>query len=89
MADSAWKSLVTVADTLSAQALIDRLQLEGVPARIESDSSLLGAARLCHVMVPTNQVHRARRLLEAESFTDAELRFLATGELDDEPPTSP
>ena len=76
-----WKSLITVFDTISAQVLVDRLNAEGVPTQLKSDSSLFGVARSCEILVPAEVLSRARRLLAAEPFSDSELSWLATGEL--------
>jgi hypothetical protein len=81
MSDTSWQLLVTVFDTLSAQVLSERLNNEGVPTRLQSDSELLGVARACKVLVPAAQMHRARSLLSSEQLSDAELAYLATGEI--------
>lgn len=81
MSDSQWQPVVMVLDTLSANALAERLRLEGIPARVDSDSSLLGAARPCRVLVERANLQRARWLLASGGFTDEELTYLATGEL--------
>jgi hypothetical protein len=77
-----WKIIATVPDTMSAQALLTYLEAEGVPSRVQTDTSLLGEARRCDILVPLELSHRARSLLAQGNFTDAELTFLATGELD-------
>jgi hypothetical protein len=76
-----WVTAAAVSDTLSAQALCERLHAEGVSARVQSDSELLGAARQCRILVPQEALHRAKRILSEAPFTDAELAWLATGEL--------
>jgi hypothetical protein len=76
-----WQSLLTVSDTISAQALAERLNAEGVPTKIEMDSSLLGEARGCEILVPGELLQRARWLLSSGQFSDEELTYLATGEL--------
>ncbi len=68
-----------VSDTLSAQAICERLLSEGVTARIQSDTALLGTARQCRVQVPAEVEHRAKRVLADAQFSDAELEELATG----------
>jgi hypothetical protein len=80
-----WQIVATVPDTMSAQALLTYLEAEGVPARIQTDTLLLGEARRCDILVPPELSHRARWLLAQGSFTDAELTFPATGELDSGP----
>jgi len=81
MSDSSWKSLATVFDTLSAQVLVERLNGEGVPTRLKTDSSLFGAARRCEILVPAELLNRAQWLLSSAQFSDTELSYLATGEL--------
>jgi Putative prokaryotic signal transducing protein len=84
MALSSWKTLITVFDTISAQVLVDRLNAEGVPTQLKSDSSLFGVARSCEILVPEEVLWRARRLMATEPFSDSELSSLATGEPDSE-----
>jgi hypothetical protein len=80
-----WATVAVVSDTLSAQAVFERLVSEGVEARVQSDTALLGAARQCRVQVPVEAEHRAKRVLADAQFTDAELDDLATGEAGDDP----
>ena len=80
MSNSQWKPVAVVLDTLSANAIAERLQLEGIPARIQSDSSLLGAARQCRVLVQADDLRRAGAVLSESGFTEEELARLATGE---------
>ena len=75
-----WEIIAVVADTLSAQALIGLLASEGIRARVQADSELLGAARQCRVLVPRKVVDRARCLLWQTRFSDEELSALAVGE---------
>jgi hypothetical protein len=81
MSESTWQLLVTVYDTISAQLLTDRLNGEGVPTQVRSDSELLGMARACQIFVPPELLHRARHVLDSERFSDSELAWLATGRL--------
>jgi hypothetical protein len=82
MRQGEWEIIATVPDTMSAQALLTYLEAEGVPSRVQTDTSLLGEARRCDILVPPELSRRARSLLAQGNFTDAELTFLATGELD-------
>jgi hypothetical protein len=79
--DTAWQVVATFADLASAHAIAALFRSEGVPAEVISDTSLLGEARHCEIRVPQELVHRARWLMSQAQFTDAELTFLATGEL--------
>ena len=78
---SAWDVVATVPDVQSAHVLLVLLRTEGVPAEVLSDTPLLGEARRCEIRVPSEMAHRARWLISGAQFTDAELTFLATGEL--------
>lgn len=80
MSDSSWRRLMTVLDVLSAQAIVERLMSEGVPARVRTDSSLLGTARRCEILVPDGLFERAEWLLSSGQFSDDELASLAIGE---------
>jgi len=72
-----WDVAAAVADTLSAQALIGLLASEGVPARMQSDTALLGEARQCRILVPRELIRRARCVLWQTRFSDEELAALA------------
>jgi hypothetical protein len=74
--------VATFPDVPSAHVLVVLLRAEGVPAEIVSDTSLLGEARRCEIRVPSELARRARWLMAQAQITDAELTFLATGELD-------
>jgi len=80
MTDKHWEIAAVVADTLSAQALVGLFASEGVPARLLTDSELLGAARQCRILVPAAMIHRARCVLWQTRFSDEELASLAVGE---------
>ena len=75
-----WDVAAVVADTLSAQALIGLFASEGVPARLQSDTALLGAARQCRILVPKDMIGRARYVLWQARFSDEELAALALGQ---------
>jgi hypothetical protein len=79
-----WEEAAVVADTLSAEALIGLLVSEGVTARLQSDTALLGAARQCRILVPRDMIQRARCVLWQTRFSDEELAALA--EETDAPP---
>ncbi len=79
-----WEIVTVVPDTLSAQALLGLFASEGIRARVQTDSELLGAARRCHVLVPSKAIGRARCLLWQTRFSDEELSALAMGEASSE-----
>jgi hypothetical protein len=80
VADSQWQPVVVVLDALSANAIAERLRLEGIPVRVQSDTSLLGVARQCRVLVQAEDLRRAGAVLSESGFTDEELARLAAGE---------
>jgi hypothetical protein len=80
--DQEWQAVASLSDVPAAQVLAQRLIFEGVPARVMSDPQLLGEGRSCEVQVPSILACRARWLMSQAQFTDAELTFLATGELE-------
>jgi hypothetical protein len=77
--NSTWHVVATFSDGASAHAVSALFRAEGVPAKVVSDTSLLGEARSCEIQVPRDLAHRARWLMSQAQFTDAELTFLATG----------
>jgi hypothetical protein len=79
--DLAWEVVATLPDVASAHVLATMIRGEGVPAMVVTDSSLLGEARRSDVRVPPGLARRAHWLISQAQFTDAELTFLATGEL--------
>ena len=79
--DLTWEVVATLPDVASAHVLATMIRGEGVPAMVITDSSLLGEARRSDVRVPQELARRARWLMSQAKFTDAELTFLATGEL--------
>ena len=74
-----WVCVISVADTVSATAMVTRLESEGVPARIEKGTQLLGEGQLCAIVVPPRFERRAVSILADGQFTEDELAFLATG----------
>ena len=52
---------------------------QGITSYVVPDSTLLGQALPCRVMVDSALVHRAQRVMSQGQFTDEELTFLATG----------
>jgi hypothetical protein len=78
MSSNGWDTAVIVSDTISAHAVLGRLSSEGVAARVQCDTALLGAARQCRILVPAALLRRAKYILWQSSFTDEELAHLAT-----------
>ena len=76
-----WHTFKVFTDLTSAQAFLGRLQLEGVPAQVETTEALSGVQNGFHLLVPDSMVHRARWVLAQSELSNSELSFLATGEL--------
>ena len=72
-----WETAAVVADALSGEALLGRLAFEGVPARMQTDTALLGVVRQCRILVPGGMIRRARYLLWQAQFSAEELASLA------------
>ena len=79
------KVVATFYDIVSAEAFAQRLRAEGVPAELRCDTPLLGAARLCEVLVPSELVHRTRWLLAQAELSDSELTEYACEALPEGP----
>jgi hypothetical protein len=62
MSTASWISVVTLTDVPSAELPAERLRSEGVTVEIRSDSAILGQARYCDLIVPSNLLHRANCL---------------------------
>ena len=81
MAGEAWSTVVAYRDRPSAEAVLGLLEAEHVPCYIASDEFLPGLGSEFAVRVPAGLLHRAQWLLEQVQVTDAELTYLATGQL--------
>ena len=77
--------VATLYDIVSAEAFAQRLRAEGVPAELRCDTALLGAARLCEVLVPSELLHRTRWLLAQAELSDTELTEYACAALPEGP----
>jgi hypothetical protein len=77
-----WPVAALLADLASAQVITGLLELEGVPTHLVVGNPLLGQLHGCEIYVPPELLHRARWMLASAPLSDAELTFLATGELD-------
>lgn len=74
-----WHVLTTAPDLPSAHALVEVLVAQGISSHVVPDSTLLGQALPCRVLVDSALAHRARSILSQAQFSDDELTFLATG----------
>ena len=76
-----WEEFRRIPDLPSAQALVELLLTEGVPARVEAPNLLPGIEGYFVVVVPSALLHRARWVAPESQFEESELVFLATGQL--------
>lgn len=79
MSQVKWHVLTTAPDLPSAHALVETLRAQGIPSHVVPDSTLLGEALPCRVVVEAAFAHRAKWVMSEGQFTDEELTFLATG----------
>lgn len=84
MSESEWRLLACLSDVPSAAVLAEILTSEQVQVRIITEAALMGQAAPCRVFVAAAQAHRAQWILSQRALTEAELTFLATGELTEE-----
>jgi hypothetical protein len=76
-----WVQFRRLADLPTAQALVELLLAHRVPARVEAPCLLPGIDGHYMVTVPSELLHRARWVAPEEPFDEAELIYLATGQL--------
>jgi hypothetical protein len=79
MSQSKWQVLTTAPDLPSAHALVEALMSQGITSHVVPDSTLLGQALPCRVLVDSALAHRAKWVMSQAQFSDEELAFLATG----------
>ena len=76
-----WQEFRRLSERISADALASFLRAEGVPAHVESPQLVPGVEGYYVVYVQSSLAHRARWLAPESRFSEAELKFMATGEL--------
>jgi hypothetical protein len=76
-----WERFLNFPGPLEGYIVAGRLNGEGVPTIVEVDALALTFARSSLVWVPRHLIHRARWILAWSPASEAELTFLATGEL--------
>jgi hypothetical protein len=75
-----WRQFARYPNYLAAHIVAGLLENEGVPTVVESFGVFPGADSSA-IWVPKELMHRARWILALSPPSDAELLFLATGEL--------
>jgi hypothetical protein len=81
MSTASWTSVVTLTDVPSAELPAERLRSEGVTVEIRSDSAILGQARYCDLIVPSNLLHRANCLQSQWQCPEVELDYWTPDDL--------
>ena len=76
-----WQTFNVYPNHLAAHVAAGLLENEGVPALIQPLGCIPGLEIFVAVLVPRELLHRARWIHALLSPTDAELEFLATGQL--------
>jgi hypothetical protein len=76
-----WCVLETYPSATAAEADAGYLRSERVAARVQLMSDLPGQSGGAQLMVDANLAHRARWLLKLGTVSEAELEYLATGNL--------
>jgi hypothetical protein len=84
-----WCVLETYPSASAAEADAGYLRSEMVAARVQVVSDIPGQSRGAQLMVDANLAHRARWLLKLGTVTEAELEYLATGNLQNPPEGTP
>ena len=76
-----WERFARFINPLEGHIVAGRLNVEGVPAIVEVASLGFDFSAATSVWVPKALMHRARWILAWEPPSEAELTFLATGEM--------
>jgi hypothetical protein len=76
-----WQPFAVYSDAGSAEVAAGLLRSEGVPVEVASDQPMPGLVQGFRLMVPESMLHRARWVVSNADFTEEELVFFATGQL--------
>jgi Putative prokaryotic signal transducing protein len=76
-----WSVVTTFGDRISAQALEGLLESEGLQCLLVSNGPIPGLGTQFAVLVPADALQKAQSIREQAHVSDAELTYLATGEL--------
>jgi hypothetical protein len=80
-----WEEFLRFPGPLDGYIVAGRLNAEGVPTLVAVDPLALAFSRPSAIWVPRHLIHRARWILAWSVPSEAELTYLATGELASEP----
>ena len=83
MTSEEWQPILAFETRAAADAVSAVLESEEVPTYVQAGRVVAGLDADFTLAVPTPLVHRARWVLAQSQFSDAELTYLATGELSD------
>ena len=76
-----WTCFASFRNYIAAYIVAGRLEFEGVPAIVVTVGSSYDGTSAASILVPQELLHRARWLIAWPAPSDAELTFLAIGEL--------
>jgi hypothetical protein len=76
-----WETFQRLSDPFEAYIVAGRLDAEGVPTNVVVTPPGVDFSHVCEIWVPRELMHRARWVLAWSPVSDAELTFLATGEV--------
>lgn len=76
-----WQELATYTDFPTAEFMIGLLGNESVPVRVLRIEPIPGLAQSIRISVPSEFLHRAKLIVADAEISDAELNYLATGNL--------
>ena len=76
-----WDVFESYGDVASAEAITGLLRSEAVPVQLMPDEPIPGLVKCVRLMVPSDLLHRAKWVVSHAQLSDAELTFLATGQL--------
>ena len=77
-----WQEFASYSNVASAEVVAGLLRSEGVPVEVTSDEPIPGLVKSVRLSVPADLMHRAKWVTSQVQLSEAELVFLATGELD-------
>jgi Putative prokaryotic signal transducing protein len=88
MSIEGWSIVASFGDRISALALVGLLESEKLPCLLNSNAAVPGLGTEFAILVPTDFLAKARRIVEQAHVSERELTYLATGEGSGEPEES-
>jgi len=79
--NKSWVSVAAFPDRVSAESVLELLANAAIPAYLASNEHVPGLGTRFSVFVPSDLLHRAQWISQESPVSDAELIYLATGEM--------